>query len=57
MKRPQTKFHADIMSHSKVTRSKIVKFMIRSKFPCSRVFSRHYFVKATTADFDMFLQV
>jgi len=57
MKRPQTKFHADIMSHSKVTRSKIVKFMIRSKFPCSRVFSRHYFVKVTTADFDMFLQV
>jgi len=25
MKRPQTKFHADTMSHSKVTRSKKVK--------------------------------
>jgi len=29
MKRPQAKFHADTMSHSKV---------IRSKFYCSRVF-------------------
>jgi len=44
MKRPQTKFHADTMSHSKVIRSKKSKFIVRSKitvrpkFFCSRVF-------------------
>jgi len=35
MKRPQTKFHADTTSHSKVHRSKKSKFIIRSKFSCS----------------------
>jgi len=57
MKRPQTKFHADTMWDSKVIRSKKSKFISRSKFSCSRVFSRYrYFIKVTT-DFDMFLQV
>jgi len=32
MKRPQPKFHADTMSHSKVIKSKKWKFIIRSKF-------------------------
>jgi len=39
MKRPQTKFDADTMSHSKVIRSKKKsKFTFRSKFSCSCVF-------------------
>jgi len=38
MKRPQTKFHVDTMSYSKVIRSKKLKFIIRSKFSCSTVF-------------------
>jgi len=32
MKRPQTKFRADAMSHFKVIRSKKSKFIISSKF-------------------------
>jgi len=45
MKRPQTKFHADTMSDSKVIRPKMSKVIIRSKFivrwnfSCSTVFS------------------
>jgi len=58
MKRSQTKFHANTMSHSKVIRSKKSKFIIMSKFSCSRVFSRYrYFIEDTTTHFDMFLQV
>jgi len=38
MKRPQTKFHADPMKHSKVIRSKKVKLFVKSKFSSSRVF-------------------
>jgi len=53
MKRTQTKFHADTMSHCKVVRSKKSEFIIRSKFSCSRLFSRYwYFIKVTT-DFDI----
>jgi len=43
MKRPQTKFHADTASDSKLIRSKKSnfifrsKFIVRSKFSCSRV--------------------
>jgi len=36
-KRPQTKFHVDTMSHSKVIKSKKPKFIIRLKFSCSTV--------------------
>jgi len=38
MKRPQTKLHTDIMSNSKVIRSKKSKFIVMSKFSCSRDF-------------------
>jgi len=44
MKRPQTKFHADAMSRSKVIRPKKskfiikLKFIVRSKIFCSSVF-------------------
>jgi len=38
MKRPQTKFHAHTMRESQVIKSKNSKFIVRSKFSCSRVF-------------------
>jgi len=58
MKRPQTKFHAHTTSHSNVIRQKKSKFIVRSKISCSRVFSRYkYFIKVTTTDCDLFLQV
>jgi len=57
MKRPKTKLRADTMSHSKVIRSKKVKFIVRSKLSWSTLFSRRYFIKVATTDFDTFLQV
>jgi len=38
MKRPQTKFHDDAMSDSKVIRSEKTKFIIRSKFIVRSIF-------------------
>jgi len=35
---PQTNIHTDILSDSKVIRRKKSKFILRSKFSCSRVF-------------------
>jgi len=44
MKRPQTKFHADTMSHSKVIRSKKSKFIVRSKTTVkSKFFAAEFF--------------
>jgi len=43
IKRLQTKFHTGTMSNSKVIRSKKSKFIVRSKFSCSRVFSLSIF--------------
>jgi len=58
MKRPHTKFHSDAMSDSKSLGQKKTKFIVRSTFSCSRVFSRNrYFIKATTTAVDMLLQV
>jgi len=64
MKRPQTKLHAHTMSDPNVIRSKKSNFIIRSKFIVipnfleAEFFSRYrYFIKVTTTDFDMFLQV
>jgi len=53
---PQTKFHADTMSDSKVIRSKKSKFIVGSKFLAAQFFTlARYFIKATAAD--MLLQV
>ena len=58
MKRPQTTFHADTMSHSKVIRSKKSKVFVKSKFSCSRVFYLYrYLLKATTTHIDLLVQV
>jgi len=64
MKRPPTKSQADTMSDYKVIRSKKStfisrsKFIVRSKFLAAQFFSLYrYFIKATTTDIDMILQV
>jgi len=58
MKRPRTKFHTDTMSGSKAIRSKKPKFIVRFKLSCSIAFSLYpYFIKSTTTDIDMLLQV
>jgi len=64
MKRPQTKFYADTMSNSKVIRSKKFNFDFRSQFIVrSKFFAAHilplyrYFIKATTTNINMLLQV
>jgi len=63
MKRPQTKFYADTMNHSKVIRSKKSQnlslgqtFSLGQNFLAAQFF---FFINilATKTDFDMFLQV
>jgi len=44
MKHPQTEFHSDITIDSKVIRSKKSKFIVWSKFSCTRVFFCRYFI-------------
>jgi len=59
MKRPQTKFHAHTMRVSQVIRQKKSKFIVRSNFSYSTVFSLkyRYFTETTSTDIDMLLQV
>ena len=57
MKHPQTKFRAHIFSHSIVRSKKSQNLSLRQKFLLV-FFSRYrYFIKVTTTDFDLFLQV
>jgi len=56
MKRPQTKFHTNAMSGSKVIKSKQVKIFGKSKFTCSRVFLYQYFIKATITHIAVLLE-
>jgi len=63
MKRPQTWFHADTMTGSKVIRLKNFKFtirtkvIVRSKFVTAVFSFDRDFIKVTTRDADMHLQV
>jgi len=58
VKRPQTKLHTDTMSGSTFIWEKKSKFIVLSKLSCSTGFSLcPYFIKSTTTDIDMLLQI
>jgi len=64
VKRPQTKFSADTVSHLKVIKSKKSQnsllrqnLSLGQNFLAAEFFPHRYFIKVTTTDFDMFLQV
>jgi len=57
MKRPQTKFHTDIVSESKVIRSnKSQNLSLGQNFLAAEFFFYRYFIEATTIGIDILLQ-